>query len=245
MVITLENPHSGVSNRFKVNENLVKLPTPTPFSTVVAAPQLMPQSMPQPMSMPQAQAKVVPSVPSQPVKQEMAKSDKPDFKNEPPIQKALRQLEESYTNMKESINLKRFDAQKIEEYLMKAEKRTGLPYSDEEKGQFRQLAQSTDVEHLKLLCLELHVGISEKAEKEAMAAMGRLILHRNQTQALRAYMELPGKDPNLKAYIRTVLMMHKVENWMNTVEDVKRKVKRTVSPFKWLVPAVKHQQNTP
>jgi hypothetical protein len=66
-----------------------------------------------------------------------------------------------------------------------------------------------------------------------------LILHRNQTDALKAYMDMPGKDANIKAYIRTVLMMHRVENWMNTVEDVKRKVKK---PFQWLVPAVQHQQ---
>jgi hypothetical protein len=243
MVITLEQPPQSGVVRFKLNQNQVSATPVTPMS-----PPLQNQSSQQPVPFPVLQPLQSPQV-VQPSNQAAeltttknsapTKTDRAEFKNETGIQKALRQLEESYVNLKESVNLKKFDATKIEEYITKAEKRTGLPYSVEEKEQFRLMAKSSDPDFLKLLCMELHVGLSEKAEKEAMAALGRLILHRNQTDALKAYMDMPGKDANIKAYIRTVLMMHRVENWMNTVEDVKRKVKK---PFQWLVPAVQHQQ---
>jgi hypothetical protein len=240
MVITLEQPPQSGVVRFKLNQNQVSATPVIP---------LTPQHQAQAQNQPSPQAVAFPSLQASPTTQPAqeltqpkapapARSDRAEFKNETGIQKALRQLEESYVNLKESVNLKKFDATKIEEYITKAEKRTGLPYSIEEKEQFRQMAKVSDPELLKLLCMELHVGLSEKAEKEAMASLGRLILHRNQTDALKAYMDMPGKDANIKAYIRTVLMMHRVENWMNTVEDVKRKVKK---PFQWLVPAVQHQ----
>lgn len=233
MVITLEQPPQSGVVRFKLNQNQVSATPVTPIN-----PNVQSQPSQQPVAFPVAQPLQSPQELTQPKPTAPTRTDRAEFKNETGIQKALRQLEESYVNLKESVNLKKFDATKIEEYISKAEKRTGLPYSAEEKEQFRQMAKVSDPELLKLLCMELHVGLSEKAEKEAMASLGRLILHRNQTDALKAYMDMPGKDANIKAYIRTVLMMHRVENWMNTVEDVKRKVKK---PFQWLVPAVQHQ----
>ncbi len=152
------------------------------------------------------------------------------------VSKSLRQLDSSYNTLRESVDLKKFDPAKIDDYLRAAERETGVLMRDEEKAQLRQLAQSQDPNVRKLVALELRVGISEKAEAAALAAMGRLMLHRNQTQALQAYLQDDTKDPNLKAHVKTLLMMNRVEGVLHTYESTKRKVQSLVPP--WLFPPV-------
>jgi hypothetical protein len=252
MAITLEAQGLAASNRFKLDDKKLKNTPVTPFKVplkvptgVQGAPSAQPPvtpASPQPaaqVAIPAVQAPVATAPVQTPAKPE----SKPEPKTEarPPetaIQKTLRQMEESYQNLKDSINLKKLDPQKIDDLIAKAEKRTGLPYSDVEKAQFREWVKSNNPELLKMVALELRVGISEKAEKEAMAALGRLILYRNNMKDLKLFLADPEKDPNLKAYVRTVLMMQKVEGVMSTVEGLKRKVKKSINPLNYLVPPV-------
>lgn len=224
MAIHVEAQPFAASPTFKVGETLKV----SPFVTQVKV-----QSIPKEQRL----ASAVDTIST------MASGKAEPLKNEPPknetsVEKALRQLDTSYTALKESVNLKKFDSAKIEDYFRLAEKRSGFPIPEADKAQIRELVKTQDPELLRMVALELRVGISEKAEKEAMAALGRLILYRENTKALQAYLLDPGKDQNLKAHVKTVLMMNRVEGALSSFESVKRKVKKVLLPWQILFPPV-------
>ncbi|MBY0405303.1 MAG: hypothetical protein K2X66_15495, partial [Cyanobacteria bacterium] len=253
--ISLEAQGLAASPNFKINDKKIAPPTNTMFTESVFRIPVKPQVNPavaNPKPLASAENLITSTQPvlqaakieapkietpkSEPLRTENLKTD--TLKTESAIQKTLRQLDESYLQLKESVNLKKFDTNKLEDYILKAEKRSGIPYSPEEKMNFRQLTATGNTEMIKMVALELGVGVSEKAEKEAMAALGRLMVHRHQTKALQAFLNQPDKDPNLKAYVRTVMLTHKVESVLSKVEGFKRKVKTTASsPLKVFFPS--------
>lgn len=147
------------------------------------------------------------------------------FQNRPTVsatEKAIEQLEVSYERLLQSINLKLFRPEKINQYIATAEKRSGTSFSEEEKQQIRLIAQSGDENSTRLLALELRVGIPKKSEREALAALGELMLHRHNTKVLEQFVEDPHNDENLKAHIKTILMVNKVESAMLKMDNIKR-----------------------
>jgi hypothetical protein len=140
-------------------------------------------------------------------------------------ERALAQLESRYQAMVDGIQLKYFDPTKIEQYIRMAEKRAGMEMSDKERFRLIRLAKINNPQLLKLLALELRIGIPKRLEQAALASLGELMLHRDDEDALRGYLDDPSKDDNLKAYVRTVLMMNKTERWMAKVETAKATLK--------------------
>lgn len=136
-------------------------------------------------------------------------------------ERALQQLEVSYQRLIDGIQLEHFDPKRIETYIKMAEKRSGILMSDEEKGRLVQASQSNDEQILRLLALQLRVGIPRRLEKEALAAMGELMLNREDTSALKKFAQDASKDPNLQAYVRNLLMMNRVESMMARVDKVR------------------------
>ncbi len=150
--------------------------------------------------------------------------------------RALDNFTTSYTNLIDAIDIENFEPQQIEQYIRNAEARSGVTMRDAEKEQIRLLSKSNDEHVLRLLALELRVGIPKDVEKEALAAFGELILYRHDKETLQGFLDNPKNDPNLKAHIRTVLMMSKVENVMHGVDTTKRNIKATIEK----VPLVGH-----
>ncbi|MEB3288183.1 MAG: hypothetical protein VKJ04_11865 [Vampirovibrionales bacterium] len=169
---------------------------------------------------------VRPAQPTQPFQSAStfsAPQDTPKFRTG--TERALQQLETRYQAMFEGIQLKYFDPNKIENYIRMAEKRMGMELSEKERIRLIQISKSKDPNILKLLALELRIGIPKRLEQAALAALGELLLQRDDEEALQAYLEDPTKDDNLKAYVRTVMMMNKVERVMARVENAKSTLK--------------------
>lgn len=218
MAIIMEVQGFGASTNFKIDDKKIKVTPTSPFQVPLKVQGVTVEVKPQ-------------------VTQDVAQVNT-NVKQETSIQRSLRLMEESYQNLRDSVNLKKFDPQKIEDYIVKAEKRNGAVIDEADKVLYREWAKTGDPQILKALALELRVGISEKAEKEAMASLGRLVLHRSNTKELTEYMQMPDKDPNIKAHIRTILMMSRVEDVLSKYERVKRRVRRTLTPFSSLFPPV-------
>jgi len=142
-------------------------------------------------------------------------------------ERALQQFEQSYQRLLDSINLEHFDANKIENYIRLAEKRAGVDMTELEKGRIRELVFTGEPEILKLVALELRVGISRKLEKEALAAFGELIIYHREHEALmQNFLSHPTKDENLKAYIRILIMMSRFERLLNKWQGFRDRYKR-------------------
>lgn len=131
---------------------------------------------------------------------------------------ALEDLEEKYNALVESIDVEKFNPAYISRYIKRAETRRGAPYADHEKKRFREMAKSGNPHLIRLLALELRIGIPKKIERDALAAMGRLMLHRDQAEDLRRFLDQPDKDPNLRNWVQTMLAMNTVEQWMGTLQ---------------------------
>lgn len=153
------------------------------------------------------------------------------------VEKAFDELEKSYEKLLTSINLKAFNRSKIEDYLRLAEKRAGMEISEKEKLRLRKMAQSEDPKVLRLLALELRIGIPRKAEKEAMAALGQMMLYRQDRKSFEKFLAAPDKDENLKAYVRTIIMMNRVEDLMYRYENFKGQV-RNLFNMQRLIPGM-------
>ncbi len=133
--------------------------------------------------------------------------------------KALEELEEKYTSLVKAVKVDIFKPENIEEYILRAEKRRGAPFTRAERDRFRDMAKSGDPEKIRLVALELRFGVPRKVERAALAAFGNLILYRDQVAPLREFLDKPGKDPNLVAYVKTILMMNRVERWMEKYQN--------------------------
>ncbi|MBK8189525.1 MAG: hypothetical protein IPK79_03660 [Vampirovibrionales bacterium] len=131
---------------------------------------------------------------------------------------ALEDLEEKYNALVESIDVEKFNPAYISRYIKRAETRRGAPYADHEKKRFREMAKSGNPNLIRLLALELRIGIPKKIERDALAAMGRLMLHRDQAADLRGFLDQPDKDPNLRNWVQTMLTMNTVEQWMGALQ---------------------------
>ena len=138
--------------------------------------------------------------------------------------RALVQLSSAYARMVAAINLKLFNPDRIDEYIRRAEKRSGADMTDMEKDRLRRLAKTTDERVLRLLCLELRVGIPKKEEAEAERAFGQLLLARHDREALQRFMNDANADENLKAHVRAVLMLGQVEQWMSRYKQWKERL---------------------
>ncbi len=148
-------------------------------------------------------------------------------------ERALQQFELAYQALLDGIKLEHFDPNKIENYIRLAEKRAGVDMSDKEKGRIRELVNTGDPDILKLVALELRVGISRKLEKEALAAFGELVIyHREQDALMQNFLSHPTKDENLKAYIRILIMMSRFERIMNSWHAMRDRYRRLTRSFK-------------
>lgn len=148
-------------------------------------------------------------------------------------ERALARLEESYARLVDSINLSRFRPERINQYIARAEKQGGIPMSEEEKVRIRKLAETGDEKTLRLLALELRIGVPEKAEREALAALGELFLHRQDRITLEKFLADHHKDENLKAHVRTLLLVNRVENTMHFCQSVKSDLASLLKPSSW------------
>lgn len=148
-------------------------------------------------------------------------------------ERALQQFEQSYQRLLDSINLEHFDPNKIENYIRLAEKRAGVDMTDKEKARIRELVFTGDPEILKLVALELRVGISRKLEKEVLAAFGELIIYHRENDALMMnFLGHPTKDENLKAYVRILMMMSRFERLLNKWQGFQDRYKRLTRSFR-------------
>jgi len=139
-------------------------------------------------------------------------------------ERALQQLNTAYQRMLSAINLRLFNPDRIEEYIRRAERRAGVDMTDLEKDRIRRLARSGDSRMLRLLCLELRVGVPKKEQADAERAFGQLLLARHDRPALQRFLDNPKSDDNLKAHVRAILMMGQVEAWMNRADEWKRRL---------------------
>jgi len=150
-------------------------------------------------------------------------------------QVALEELEEKYRSLLESVRVENFNPKYISRYIISAEKRRGAPFTPAERKRIKEMATSKDPEVIRLLALELRIGVPRKIERDALASMGNLMLHR-EDDALRQFLSSPEKDPNLVAYVKTILMMSHVETWMDRYNRWKRQYGSLVRPLEWLIP---------
>ena len=141
-------------------------------------------------------------------------------------EKALQELENSYSRLVNSINLNLFHPLKLNHYIHLAEKRSGKDYTDLEKEHMKLIVQSDNERALRLLALELGVGVPKKAERDAMSAMGALMLHRNNTQALETFLQKPGTDENIRSHVQLILMMSKFEKTVNRFDHWHRSIQK-------------------
>ncbi len=153
-------------------------------------------------------------------------SDEDAFQSKPELlpsatENALEELEEKYQDLLRAVDVDKLNPKYLTRYIKRAEERRGGPFTKEEKTGFREMATSKDPEVKRLLALELRVGVPKKVEIEALAAMGNLLLHRDDTRSLEAFIEKPEKDPNLREWVRTTLMMNRVEFWMGRYQHFK------------------------
>ena len=148
---------------------------------------------------------------------------------EPPVSTtrlALDEFDEQYKTLLESVDVEKFDPAKIKRYIKRAETRRGAPFIESEKQQYHAMAQSTDANVLRLLAVELQIGVSRNFKKiklDAEAAMARVILNRHDQDALKAFLDDPHRDPNMRDWVRTTLYLNRVEYWIKTVDDYKRR----------------------
>ncbi len=135
--------------------------------------------------------------------------------------RALAQMEASYEKMIAGIKLEAFDPKKIEDYIRQSEKNSGVVLSEAEKERIRQAAKSRNDKMLRLLALELGVGVPLKHKKQVLYYLGELMINRQDKQALAAFINDPTKDENLKAHVKTVLLAGQVEEVLYKVESFK------------------------
>lgn len=148
---------------------------------------------------------------------------------------ALEELEEKYKSLLESVRVEKFNPKYISRYIASAEKRRGAPFTPAERKRIKEMATSKDPEVIRLLALELRIGVPRKIERDALAAMGNIMLHREDA-ALREFLCNPNKDPNLTAYVKTILMMSHVETWMDRYTKLKQQYGSLVRPLEWVIP---------
>jgi hypothetical protein len=136
-------------------------------------------------------------------------------------ERALLQAERSYEQLKATVDLKQFDPTRMPQYLAQAERRTGIPYEPEEKAMLIEWAESGIPELQRMVAMELRVGISRKAEKEALAAMGQILLNRNNEAALQNFLQNDDNDPNLRAYVQTLIYLNRMEKLLGMYKGIK------------------------
>ncbi|MBX2861484.1 MAG: hypothetical protein KTR14_09620 [Vampirovibrio sp.] len=136
-------------------------------------------------------------------------------------EKAFVAFEKKYTAFVNSVDIAKFYPKKVNQYIKRAEAWNGA-YSEQEIARFKEMAASKNPDLIKQLALEFRVGISKKDEKEAMAAFGRLVvLYRNNITELQKFLQKKDMDPNLRAYVQTLVMMYHVERWLRRYRRVK------------------------
>lgn len=134
-------------------------------------------------------------------------------------ERALENFDVSYQRLMSGINIKAFNPEKIETYMKATEKRTGREFTKKEKDRIRRAAQSNNPDVIRLLALELRVGIPRKLEHNALAAYGELMMNRSDSQTLIRFAKKPTTDPNLKSHIETVIMMNRVEGTLSRIKE--------------------------
>jgi hypothetical protein len=145
---------------------------------------------------------------------------------------ALNELEEAYSEMVNSIDIEKINLEEnyVKGYITRSEKRRGGPYTKAQRNRFLQLAaqakENDDKELIRILALELCIGISPKMEKAVLASFGNLFIHhRDAIGVLKDFTNRDENkaDANLIAYIRTLMMLNQVEGWMGRIENVKHR----------------------
>lgn len=142
------------------------------------------------------------------------------------VERALEDFEEFYLRLLESVNVDTFERKYINRYIKRAENRRGAAFTKAERERFRDMAKSDNPEMLRLLALELRIGIPRRVERDALAALGNLMLYRDQDGAFKSFLSRPNKDPNLLAIVKTVSMTGQVEDWMGKVQELKERFVR-------------------
>lgn len=145
-------------------------------------------------------------------------------------QGAVDELEECYNDMLESIDIEKINLEEnyVKGYITRSEKRRGGKYSKAQRDRYldmaRQAQKTGDKEMVRLLALELCIGIPPKTEKAVMAAFGKVFIHhREENEVLQNFVEKSKVNPNLAAYMRTILMVNKVETWVGKYEEIKER----------------------
>lgn len=143
---------------------------------------------------------------------------------------ALHELEEAYNEMVNAIDTDKINLEEnyVKGYITRSEKRRGGRYTKSQRNRFLQIAsqarETSDKELIRVLALELCIGISPKMEKAVHAAFGNLFIHhRDAISVLKNFANRSEADSNLVAYMRTLMMLNQVEGWMERIETVKHK----------------------
>ncbi len=157
---------------------------------------------------------------------------------------ALKELDEKYNEMLEAIDTDSINLEEnyVKGYITRMEKRRGGPYSKSQRQRFlamaRQARETKDKELIKILALELCIGISPKTESAVLAAFGNVFIHhRDSTTILEQFSEGETCNANLAAYAKSLMMLNRVEAWMGKIETVKHRLKMAFSPEHWLKPS--------
>ncbi len=154
---------------------------------------------------------------------------------------ALKELDEKYSEMLDAIETDNINLEEnyVKGYITRMEKRRGGPYSKSQRQRFlamaRQARETNDKELIKILALELCIGISPKMENAVLAAFGNVFIHhRDATNILEEFAGGEKCNANLAAYAKSLMMLNRVEAWMGKVETVKHRLKMAFSPEQWL-----------
>lgn len=152
---------------------------------------------------------------------------------------AVDELEECYNDMLESIDTDKINLEEnyVKGYITRSEKRRGGRYNKAQRQRYMDLARQAkktgDKELVRLLALELCIGIPPKTEKAVMAAFGNVFIHhREESDVLKSFVEKANVNPNLAAYMRTILMVNRVENWVGKYEELKERFTKFI-PGNW------------
>lgn len=161
-------------------------------------------------------------------------------------QTAMNELEECYNDMLESIDTEKINLEEnyVKGYITRSEKRRGGRYTKTQRQRYmdmaRQAQKTGDKGLVRLLALELCIGIPPKTEKAVMAAFGKVFIHhREETDVLKSFVNKANANPNLAAYMRTILMVNRVENWVGKYEEMKERVSRFIPKGFGTSPATK------
>lgn len=160
------------------------------------------------------------------------KSQRPQQQAVSSTRHALRELGTAFGHLREAIDLDAFNPHEMAKYITAYEQRTGQLIDAGRREQLMQLAFSRNPQILQMIALELRIGFTKrtkKAERRAMMALGRLVLERDNIDELKAFLEDPEADDNVKAYVQTLVMMNQVETAVSRYQRLRERVRKLFS----------------